>query len=83
MILTDSGGMQKEAYFHRTPCITLRNETEWVETVSAGWNTLVGTNAQKILYAIHHHRPEGDDISEYGAGDSAKQIIETLCKEVS
>jgi len=51
-ILTDSGGIQKEAYFHRTPCITLRDVTEWVETVEAGWNQLVGTRTEKIVRAV-------------------------------
>ncbi|MFQ5963560.1 MAG: UDP-N-acetyl glucosamine 2-epimerase [Candidatus Scalinduaceae bacterium] len=48
-IATDSGGMQKEAYFFKTPCITLRDETEWVETVKSGWNILAGANTNKIV----------------------------------
>ena len=51
-ILTDSGGMQKEAYFHHVPCITLRDETEWVETVEIGWNNLAGTQTTNILEAF-------------------------------
>ena len=49
VMLTDSGGMQKEAYFHRVPCITLRDETEWVETVEQGWNQISGTDTNRIL----------------------------------
>ena len=77
-ILTDSGGMQKEAYFQRTPCITLRDETEWTETVQAGWNTLAGTQTEHILNALtmpFAKQPIGD----YGDGHSAQQIIRILC----
>jgi UDP-N-acetylglucosamine 2-epimerase len=54
VVLTDSGGMQKEALFHGTPCVTLRDETEWIETVKAGWNVLVGADPAKIISAVEH-----------------------------
>jgi UDP-N-acetylglucosamine 2-epimerase len=51
-IITDSGGIQKEAFWLQVPCVTLRDETEWVETVESGWNTLAGTISDKILSTI-------------------------------
>lgn len=77
LILTDSGGIQKEAYFQGTPCITLREETEWTETVKAGWNHLAGTSYQGILDAIDMPFTR-QSIKEYGDGHSAEKIIRIL-----
>lgn len=77
LILTDSGGIQKEAYFHRTPCITLREETEWVETVDAGWNIIAGYETDRILESINKVCPK-EDIEEYGEGNTANKILELL-----
>ena len=56
-VLTDSGGLQKEAYWLGVPCLTMRIETEWVETVETGWNTLVGSDSEKIVEAVHSFAP--------------------------
>ena len=77
-ILTDSGGLQKEAYWLNTPCVTLREETEWVETVDAGWNTLVGTDKGKILSAVNDWAMPNERPSIYGDGHAAEKIAEFL-----
>lgn len=77
-ILIDSGGMQKETYCLGVPCITLRDETEWVETVDVGWNTLVGASTQKILQAIYHWCPVETHPNIYGEGKAADIIVELL-----
>jgi len=79
LLLTDSGGLQKEAFFLETPCITLRNETEWVETVEAGWNILVGSHRQRILGAIRDfHAPHLYPRGLYGDGNAAGKIVNVL-----
>ena len=76
-IMTDSGGMQKEAYFQRTPCITLREETEWIETIKSGWNRLAGTNTEAILRAINTPF-DPQPIHDFGDGMSASHIANIL-----
>ncbi len=67
-VYTDSGGLQKEAYFHQKPCVTLRDETEWVETIDAGWNRLWKEDGKKIRSEIH----------DYGDGKSSEKIVDIL-----
>ena len=79
LILTDSGGLQKEAYFHQVPCITLRDETEWVETEEAGWNQLVGANSEQILNASRNANVPSAKIGNlFGDGNAPEKIIHIL-----
>jgi UDP-GlcNAc3NAcA epimerase len=79
IILTDSGGVQKEAYFHGAPCITLRDETEWVELVDAGANTLVGANVDAIITAFSDAKTKTIKTTDlYGKGHSAGRIVNCL-----
>jgi UDP-GlcNAc3NAcA epimerase len=77
-IMTDSGGVQKEAYFVAKPCITLRDETEWVETVQTGWNVLVGSDRDRITKAIHEVVVPKNRPPLFGNGDCAQRIALNL-----
>ncbi len=77
-LLTDSGGMQKEAYFFGVPCVTLRDETEWVETVELGWNRLAGSDEERIVRAVTEMRAPDQRPDVYGDGHSASRIVACL-----
>lgn len=74
VILTDSGGVQKEAFFFRVPCVTLRDETEWVETVDAGWNILVGCDPERIVRTALEARPGVKSSWPYGDGRAGESF---------
>src|SRR4051812_14970190 len=77
-VLTDSGGVQKEAYLLGTPCVTLRDTTEWVETVDTGWNVLVDLDRDAALAALERPRPAGERPELYGGGRAAERIRDLL-----
>ena len=82
-ILTDSGGVQKEAYWFKIPCVTLRNETEWSETVRSGWNKLVGTDPRKIVQEVNQlekRRPAEKRKGIFGDGKASEDIVRKLIR---
>jgi UDP-GlcNAc3NAcA epimerase len=78
-VLTDSGGVQKEAFFFHKPCITLRDSTEWVELVQVGWNTLAGADRDTIVSAIKNLHIPDEHPQIYGDGHCARKIVSYLC----
>jgi UDP-GlcNAc3NAcA epimerase len=79
MVITDSGGLQKEAFFLRVPCVTVRDETEWLETVALGWNRMTIAKSEDILRnALEAVGSVGQEGTPYGSGDSAKKIAELI-----
>lgn len=79
IILTDSGGIQKEAFWLKVPCITLRDETEWIETVDAGWNVLTGSDFERIHELCSSHSwPQKPPPTVFGDGTASRKIIDVL-----
>lgn len=84
LIVTDSGGLQKEAFFFKKHCITLRDETEWVELIENNFNILVGAEKMKILEAYNNHNFNNNfQMNLYGAGKASENIVQALIKENS
>jgi len=81
MLLTDSGGAQKEAYMLKVPCVTLRENTEWTETVEDGWNILVGPNKERIITAVNEFRPILEmHRNRFGTGNASENIVSIIDK---
>jgi UDP-N-acetylglucosamine 2-epimerase (non-hydrolysing) len=80
-VITDSGGTQKEAYLLNTPCITIRNNTEWIETINEGWNVLTGINIEKTTNAILNWFPQKSSSNNciFGDGKTSNNILDHLC----
>lgn len=81
-ILTDSGGVQKEAYLLMVPCITLRENTEWVETLEHGWNVLVGADRDMIVKTVMDLKPLSKQSRIFGDGRASEKIIKAICKNI-
>ena len=79
VVVTDSGGVQKEAYWYAVPCVTVRTTTEWMETVETGWNRLVAADADELVVAVAEAQPNLNHPSLYGDGHAADLTADVLC----
>ena len=78
MILTDSSGVQREAYFFGIPCLTMRTETELIETVELGWNVVVGTETEAIIWHAKNFHMPSERLDIFGYGQARKHIVRHL-----
>jgi UDP-N-acetylglucosamine 2-epimerase len=79
-VVTDSGGVIKEAYFHKVHGVIIDTQTEWVETVREGWNTLVGPDAEGIIHAVHHWQRPDIHTNALGGGQAGEMIVNEIVK---
>ena len=77
-VITDSGGLQKEAFWFGKPCITVRDETEWIETLEGNWNTLTGARSEEIVNAVNKPKPVLSTNNVYGDGNASSHIFKAL-----
>ncbi len=80
-IMMDSGKVQREAYIFKVPCVTLRETTEWVETVEDGWNVLVGADKEEIIKAVNEFEPQRENYGyRFGDGRASEKIVKVISK---
>jgi UDP-N-acetylglucosamine 2-epimerase len=80
-VITDSGGLQKEAYWSKKPCITLRNETEWTETLTNNWNILTSCDRNAIIQSANMHIKADTWVPLYGNGKAAAEMIHVISEQ--